>query len=207
MINNGTSRPVSGRTAPTRRALLAGFLALPALSGLAGRPALAAAPRLDLTPSCGAEPELTPRQTEGPFFSAGSPRRHDLRRAGATGDPIALAGLVVDRDCRPVADARIELWHADPSGLYDNDGYAYRGHHRTDSAGRWWFSTVVPGAYPGRTPHFHVKVAPPGAGTLTTQLYLPGEPLNRRDAIFDPDLVLALTRTADGHFGRFDFVV
>lgn len=105
--------------------------------------------------------------------------------------------------CRPVAGAVVELWHADASGAYDNDGYHWRGHQMTDASGRWRFETIVPGLYPGRTRHYHVKVAAPGGRPLTTQLYFPGEPENRRDGLFRKGLLLALK---DGR-GRFDFVL
>ena len=42
---------------------------------------------------------------------------------------------------------------------------------------------------------------------LTTQLYFPGEPLNRRDGLFDQRLLMRISEAADGKFGRFDFVV
>ena len=59
-------------------------------------------------------------------------------------------------------------------------------------------ATIVPGGYPGRTRHFHVKVQRPGGRVLTTQLYFPGEPLNRRDGLFDERLLLRLAAPASG---------
>ena len=47
------------------------------------------------------------------------------------------------------------------------------------------FETIVPGKYPGRTRHYHVKVQAPGRSILTTQLYFPGEPGNDGDRIFE----------------------
>ena len=55
--------------------------------------------------------------------------------------------------------------------------------------------------------HFHLKVQRPGAEVLTTQLYFPGEPYNERDRIFNAALLLDITVTNDGRFGRYDFVV
>ena len=64
----------------------------------------------------------------------------------------------------------------------------------------------MPGLYPCRTRHFHVRVQAPRRSVLTTQLYFPGEPGNTRDGIFNPKLVLELSE-AGGKTGRFDFVV
>src|SRR5262245_41390061 len=75
------------------------------------------------TPSCDDGDEPTPAQTEGPFFKRGSPERSVLREPGMKGIPIFLAGSVLTRSCQPVANAAIELWHADAAGVYDNDGY------------------------------------------------------------------------------------
>lgn len=201
--------PATTPSSPTRRTLLAAFLSVPAVpvlgSGLAA--SAHAEPPLSLTPACGDAATATAAQTAGPFFTPGSPLRHDLVPAGAAVEPITLAGLVTDRGCRPLAGAVIELWHAGAEGAYDNDGFGHRGHQFTDSSGRWWFTTIAPGLYPGRTRHYHVKVRPPRGRTLTTQLYFPGEPGNARDALFDPRLVLEIARGPDGRFARFDFVV
>ena len=113
-----------------------------------------------------------------------------LREAGMAGTPIALAGFVLTRSCRPVAGALVELWHADDAGEYDNVGFRLRGHQFTGADGRYLFETIVPGLYPGRTRHFHVKFQAPNQPVLTTQFYFPGEPDNERDGIFEPALLL-----------------
>nr|WP_194303970.1 dioxygenase [Chthonobacter albigriseus] len=160
---------------------------------------------LQPTPACGDQP--TVRQTEGPYFKPKSPLQRDLVPAGAGGPTLALWGLVVGLDCRPVAGALVDLWHADDTGAYDNVGYRCRGHQFTDERGRYLFRTVVPGLYPGRTRHYHVKVQAPGGPVLTTQLYFPGERQNAADWIFDPSLVLTLGDDATGRTGRFDFAI
>src|SRR5439155_1396739 len=83
---------------------------------------------------------------------------------------LALSGRVLSRDCRPIAGARLDFWQAEASGSYDNAGYRLRGNQTSESDGRYALDTVVPGEYPGRTEHIHVKVQPAGGGTLTTQL-------------------------------------
>ncbi|MGA0955696.1 MAG: intradiol ring-cleavage dioxygenase, partial [Burkholderiaceae bacterium] len=58
---------------------------------------------------------------------------------------------------------------------------------------------LVPGEYPGRTPHLHVKVQGKGRRVLTTQLYLPSHPRNERDFLFDPRLIVN-TQGPNMHF-------
>lgn len=190
---------------PTRRAVLAtsvfaagGFLTLDA--------ALAQQP-LSPTPECHDGDAATLRQTEGPFFKPSSPERAELIEPGMAGQPIELVGFVLTRACKPVAGAIVDLWQADAQGDYDNSGFRLRGHQRTDADGRYRFRTVVPGAYPGRTRHFHVKVAPLSGRLLTTQLYFPGEPGNRRDGLFRRELLIRTAKNAGSLAGRFDFVL
>jgi protocatechuate 3,4-dioxygenase beta subunit len=149
---------------------------------------------------------LTPQQTEGPFYKAGSPERERVDQ-GATGQALVLEGRVLSAQCRPVAHARMEFWQADGRGSYDNAGYRLRGHEFTDAAGRYRLTTVYPGLYTGRTRHIHVKVQPAGGPSLTTQLYFPGEPRNASDGIFTPATVVSLTRGRPAWTARFDFVV
>ena len=158
---------------------------------------------LSITPACDDGDEPTARQTEGPFFTPNSPERTMLREAGMAGTPITLTGFVLTRSCRPVEGALVELWHADDEGAYDNVGYRLRGHQFTGADGRYAFETIVPGVYPSRTRHFHLKFQAPGGSVLTTQFYFPGEPANERDRIFDPALLLQI----DGATARYDTVL
>lgn len=166
----------------TRRTTLATVLAL------IGLPARAAVP--------------TPRQTEGPFYPRPAMRHADIdndlvKIAGAVrqagGEVVHLMGRVLDRDGAPVEGARVEIWQCDATGQYmhsgDRGGTAHDpafqgfGHDITDAEGRYWFRTIKPVPYPGRTPHIHVKVIA-GDRELTTQLYLEAHPLNESDPIW-----------------------
>ena len=191
---------------PTRRHFLSAFVAAPIMLPKLGH-ATGLPQRLSLTPDCGDDDDPTPSQTEGPYFTPQSPEKRDFAADAPSGERITIAGYVLSIDCQPLAKALVELWHADETGAYDNSGFRLRGHQFTDSEGRWWFDTIVPGLYPGRTRHFHLKVQRPGAEVLTTQLYFPGEPDNERDRIFNAALLLDITVTNDGRFGRYDFVV
>jgi protocatechuate 3,4-dioxygenase beta subunit len=184
----------------TRRTTMTYLAALPLIL-LRGGPLEAQTRPLAPTPACG-KPS-TPSQTEGPFFKPNSPMRANIA-AGLPGMRFTVSGRVLDRSCRPIPGAQIELWQADAAGNYDERGDRLRGHIFSDEAGAFRFETIRPGRYPGRTPHLHIKVQRPRGRVLTTQLYFPDEPGNRRDGIYDRRLVMTL---AGAEAGRFDFVV
>lgn len=189
---------------PRRRVVLSALAALPILPVVS---AGAQERQLELTPECPDNDGPTIAQTEGPFFTPEAPLKRDLAADVPEGEPILIGGFVLDTGCRPVPRTVVQVWHADARGRYDNEGYRLRGHQRTDARGLWWFSTIVPGLYPGRTRHYHVKVQRPDGSVLTTQLYFPGEPANRRDGIFDPRLAMRVSGAGADRLGRFDFVV
>jgi len=133
-----------------------------------------------------------------------SPERTSLLEPGITGTKITVTGQVLTTDCKPVANALVDFWHANNNGEYDNVGYKLRGHQFTDAAGRYTLKTIVPGLYPGRTRHFHVKVQAPNQRILTTQLYFPGEPNNKRDRIYNSKLLMEVK---DATTSTFNFVL
>jgi protocatechuate 3,4-dioxygenase beta subunit len=160
------------------------------------------------TPACHDGDMPTRREIEGPFFKPASPLRGDLREPGMPGRPVELAGYVLTRSCRPVAGALVDLWHADDQGEYDNRGFRLRGHQFADAKGHYAFRTIMPGLYPGRTRHFHVKVqAAAESPVLTTQLYFPDEPRNLQDDFFHPELVMQVATSDDALRARFDVVL
>ena len=158
-------------------------------------------------PSCTSPAALTPAQTEGPYYTLNSPERSALIEPGMSGTKLIVTGQVLTTDCQPIAKAWLDFWQADDQGAYDNAGYRLRGHLFTDEQGRYTLETVVPGEYPGRTPHIHVKVQAPNGSILTSQIYFPGVAANDRDSIFDPALLAAVQDNADGKVATFDFVV
>ena len=151
---------------------------------------------------------LTVAQTEGPYFKTNSPERTSLVDDTVQGTLLTITGQVLAADGTPVANALVDFWQANASGAYDNSGYNLRGHQYTDANGYYTLTTVVPGLYPGRTRHIHVKVQAPNSPMLTTQLYFPGEARNSTDGIFDPSLVLSISDNGDGtQAATFNFVV
>jgi protocatechuate 3,4-dioxygenase beta subunit len=158
-------------------------------------------------PICTSPATLTPAQTEGPYYTPNSPERTSLLEPGMGGTKLIVTGYVLTTDCQPIANVWLDFWQADDKGVYDNAGYRLRGHLFTDETGRYTLETIVPGEYPGRTEHIHVKVQAPNDPIMTTQIYFPGVAANDRDSIFNPALLAEVQDTADGKVATFNFVV
>lgn len=171
-------------------------------------PATTVAPATTLapTPECKDAEDITPAQTEGPYFKASSPERTNIRGTHG-GTRLLLTGTVVTTDCKPVARALVDFWQADSAGAYDNSGFDFRGHQFTDAQGRYRLETVIPGLYPGRTRHIHVKVQPSGGRVLTTQLYFPGDARNASDGIYRKECEVSMSDAGDGKNAGFTFVL
>ena len=195
-----TDRPGSIRRRRLLGAAAAGACLPPALLF---SPALLAQ-RAPLTPSCGKQ---TARQTAGPFFKPDSPERKSLVEKDNKARLLVASGLVLSANCKPVANALLDFWHADEFGEYDNKGFSYRGHQLTDAQGRWRLETILPAEYPGRARHIHVNVQAPGRRVLTTQLYFPEEFGHHRDGLYQSSLEMKIDKKQDLLAGRFDFVV
>ncbi len=203
-------RGYDGHAWSRRRVLRAGGLALMAMaSGHATK--VAAREALLPTPQCDdGKATSTPRQTEGPFYTPKTPKRASLIEPGQKGEPIIVVGTVLSTRCQPLAGAWLDFWQADADGAYDNQGFTLRGHQFADANGQYRLETMLPGLYPGRTRHIHVKVrAKTMRGReLTTQLYFPDEADNRRDSIYDERLVVARQPSSGKKpVMRFDFVL
>lgn len=150
----------------TRRCLTTCFLVIVVGSLLSAALALAQAP-------C----KPTARETPGPFYKANAPLRD------STGQGFVVSGIVRSTvECRPLSGARIEWWAANPQGDYDD---AHRATQSTDTEGRYRYETDLPGRYPGRPVHLHVRISATGHRTLITQLYP-----KKQDTVLTVDLVL-----------------
>ena len=112
----------------------------------------------------------------------------------AGGEIVRLEGRVLDRQGKPVLSARVEIWQCDVQGRYLHPGdprwsgrdkaFQGFGHDLTNAEGGFSFRTIRPVAYPGRTPHIHLKILLAGRARLTTQLYLADHPGNDRDWLY-----------------------
>lgn len=191
----------------TRRDLLLQAAMLSALPGLGFAQTRGLTLPLEPTPPCGEQAVPTPEQTEGPYYTPLTPQKTQLREPGMAGIPLRIGGLVLSRRCRPLGRVMVDVWHADANGQYDNAGYRLRGHQFSDADGRWQFETILPGLYPGRTRHIHVKLQPPRGDILTTQLYFPNEPGNARDGLFDRRLLVQMGGDDTAKIARYDFVL
>jgi len=143
----------------------------------------------------------TPRQTEGPFYPDKLPldTDNDLLIINdtitqAVGEVTHLTGRILDSKGDPVRNALVEIWQVDNNGTYIHTRDLQRGTHDshfqgfgrflTGSSGEYYFRTIKPVPYTGRTRHIHYKIRRGGKELLTTQCYVKGEPANQRDGIY-----------------------
>lgn len=163
----------------------------------------------------------TPRMTEGPFYPDRMPldTDNDLIILGdeltpSVGNVLHVSGRVLSESGEPVRGALVELWQVDANGMYIHSGSAGRerdpmfqgyGRFLTGLDGRYYFRTIRPIAYPGRTPHIHFAVSKGGKRQLTTQMLFADEKeANARDGLFrrvaedKRSLLLAKTEAVSG---------
>jgi protocatechuate 3,4-dioxygenase beta subunit len=143
----------------------------------------------------------TPAQTEGPFYPDRLPldTDNDLLIVNdsitpGVGEITHLGGRILDARGNPIRNALVEIWQVDGHGAYIHTGDPNRKKHDTNfqgfgrfltgSSGEYYFRTIKPVAYPGRTPHIHFKVKKADRELLTTQCYVKGERKNERDGIY-----------------------
>jgi len=168
------------------------------------------ASRRALAAACG---DVTAANIEGPFYKKGAPHRATLVSDEDKGERLVITGVVQSETCELLPNAEMEIWHADSTGAYDNDGFHFRGALTTDSKGRWELHSIVPGRYLNgdryRPAHIHIKLHAANHKPLTTQLYFQGDPYNDGDPFIVPSLIMATTtdKKANVRRARFDFVL
>jgi protocatechuate 3,4-dioxygenase beta subunit len=114
----------------------------------------------------------------GPFYEPGAPVRTSV------GSGYVLSGAVLAaEECKPIPNAKIEFWLANPKGDYDD---AHRATVFAGKRGRYRLESNVPVSYGGRPPHIHLRVRAPGYEELITQHY---PERGQRKANFDLVLV------------------
>jgi protocatechuate 3,4-dioxygenase beta subunit len=144
----------------------------------------------------------TPDQTKGPFYPTKLPldTDNDLivindNITPAVGTIAHVSGKVLDAKGNPLKNAVVEIWQCDSKGAYlhpRSDNYKKRdanfqgfGRFVTGSTGEYYFRTIKPVPYPGRTPHIHFLVKKGRKELLATQLYVKGEKArNQKDGIW-----------------------
>jgi protocatechuate 3,4-dioxygenase, beta subunit len=142
----------------------------------------------------------TPAQTEGPFYPNKLPldTDNDLIIVNnsitpAVGAITHLSGRILDAKGNPVRGALVEIWQVDNNAVYLHTGsdsagkrdanFQGFGRFLTSSTGEYYFRTIKPVPYPGRTPHIHFKIKKDGREVLTTQCYVKGAAQNDRDMV------------------------
>jgi acyl dehydratase len=115
------------------------------------------------------------------------------RKFNYMGDVTWLSGRVLDARGEPMRNALVEIWQCDQNGVYLHSGggdpqkrdgnFQGFGRFLTGSSGEYYFRTIKPVPYPGRTPHIHFAVKLKGAEKFTTQCYIKGHPGNAKDQV------------------------
>ena len=143
----------------------------------------------------------TAGMTEGPFYPDKLPLDTDndllLINDSITpgvGQITHLSGKILNPLGRPIRNAFVEIWQCDNNGAYLHAGSGnadkrdsnFQGYGRflTDSKGNYYFRTIKPVPYPGRTPHIHIAVSLNGHRVVTSQILFKDSPLNQRDGIW-----------------------
>jgi protocatechuate 3,4-dioxygenase beta subunit len=174
---------------------------------------------------------VSPTETVGPYPSLGDYVRRNITE-GKPGLPLTLTITVVNAsgNCAPVANASVEIWQCDHSGVYseygDGRGQTFlRGIQVSDAQGQVTFETVYPGWYQGRATHIHVEVTLNGRSIKVTQIAFPEDvtaevyrtgvyaakgqngTTNARDNVFSDGVSLEMIslsgNTSSGYTGTF----
>ena len=160
----------------------------------------------------------------GPFWRLNSPRVANggtIVRSDTAGNPLFVNARVVDGSGRPIEGAEVDVWHASPVGLYENQDpeqaeMNLRGKFTTDADGRFWFSSVMMVGYPiptdgvvgrllkaqsrhpMRPAHLHALIFKPGFKVLISQVY------DANDPHIESDVQFGVTKALLGDFVRHD---
>lgn len=156
----------------------------------------------------------------GPFWRQHAPdypHGTNIARANEADAPMEVRGRVLDVQGHLLAGALVDVWQADPKGMYENQDPAQpdmnlRGRFTTDAQGAFFFRTVKPAGYPVptdgpcgdllraqqrqpyRPAHLHFMVSAPGYKVLVTQVFPAGTPF------LDSDPTFGVTEALIGHF-------
>ena len=152
--------------------------------------------------------KLTKSDMLGPFYKENAPFKQRLGE-GIEGERLIITGKVMDRRCQPLKGAILDIWQANSTGEYDNEGFTLRGKVQTNNDGTYIIDTIVPKEYAAgdinRPGHIHLKVGAPNQPTLTTQLYFEGDPYLTN--LEDKSLIMKVTDENGTKKANFDFVI
>lgn len=153
--------------------------------------------------------EVTPTTVLGPFYVQGAPHlaMGETIAHHGRGEPLFVSGMVADAAGQPLGDVELDVWQTSEDGFYDTQDATQpdmnlRGLFRTGADGRFWFRSIVPASYPipsdgpvgamlkalGRHPmrpaHIHFILRAAGYESLTTHIFIDGDPYLDSDAVF-----------------------
>lgn len=168
-------------------------------------------PDAGVTPQC---PETAYDQI-GPCHRPNAPLRTLLSQPG-DGPPLFITGLVTGKGCGVIADAEIDLWHANTQGTYSDlnvcggtDGatFRWRGRQLSRADGSWGFESIYPGSFQNRPIHIHMRVSAPGYRPLITQIYFQDDPFLPNEGPKPPTLVIVPRYQGVERHGVFNIVL
>lgn len=174
---------------------------------------------------------ITPSEIEGPFYPITPQKDIDFdlttvkgRKGVAKGKIINIRGKILDANLKPIEDATVDIWQANAAGRYRHphdsnpapldenfQGWAIV---QSGSQGQFNFKTVMPGQYPAsrtwiRPPHIHFKVSKVGYHELITQMYFPGNKLNKKDWLLQgktaPEQDLMIAKKVKGSSNTIEY--
>ncbi len=160
----------------------------------------------------------------GPFWRDNSPAVENgasIVRSPTPGPALFVNCQVTDTDGHALAKVEVDVWHASPVGLYENQDTEQvdmnlRGRFVTDAEGRFSFRSIKPAGYPVpthgpagallraqkrhpyRPAHLHFMCFKPGFKTLITQVFTDDDPY------LESDVVFGVTRHLVGDYRRHD---
>ena len=123
------------------------------------------------------------------------------------GERVVVTGRVLSTDGAPIPNALLDVWETNENGLYEQQDpeqpeMNLRGKFRTDKEGRYCFVGIKPvsyaipddgpvgqllralGRHPFRPAHIHLLISADGFASVTTHLFVKGDPYLDSDAVF-----------------------
>lgn len=152
----------------------------------------------------------TPNTILGPFYLSNAPRYENGANIclDGKGEPLLVAGRVLNTDGQPLPNASIEVWQTNDDGFYDvqqkgiQPDFNLRGVFATDQEGKYWFRSVKPrhypipadgpvgkllgslGRHPNRAAHLHFIVTATGYDPIITHIFAPDCQYLNEDTVF-----------------------
>jgi hydroxyquinol 1,2-dioxygenase len=160
----------------------------------------------------------------GPFWrmhSPATPNGGSIVRSPTPGPALFVNAWYKDRDGKPIAGAKVDIWHSSTEGFYENQDPVQadmnlRGQFTTDQDGHISFRSVKPAGYPipidgptgdllraqgrhnMRPAHLHFLAVKDGFKTLISQIYV------QDDKFLETDVQFGVTRHLIGNYVRHE---